>query len=97
MIQACAIAGSKSALARAVGVKPPTVQEWCNGARPVPPAKCVAIERATGGKIGRRDLMPEGWEEIWPELADDVDKAKVVDDVQPPGGAADPDAAEESD
>ncbi|TCK44013.1 DNA-binding transcriptional regulator YdaS (Cro superfamily) [Paraburkholderia sp. BL8N3] len=51
VLRACAIVGSKSALARAVGVKPPTVQQWCTGERPVPPNKCVEIERVTGRKV----------------------------------------------
>jgi len=33
------------------------------------PALCVLIERFTGGKIGRKDLRPDDWDKIWPELA----------------------------
>ncbi|WP_250512674.1 Cro/CI family transcriptional regulator [Caballeronia sp. INDeC2] len=51
VLRACAILGSKSALARAVGVKPPTVQQWCTGERPVPPNKCVEIERVTSRQV----------------------------------------------
>lgn len=31
--------------------------------------KCVAIERATEGAVTRRDLRPDDWQAIWPELA----------------------------
>lgn len=31
---------------------------------------CVAIERATEGAVSRRDLRPDDWERIWPELAE---------------------------
>lgn len=31
---------------------------------------CVAIERATGGAVTRRDLRPDDWQSIWPELAE---------------------------
>lgn len=31
---------------------------------------CVAIERATGGAVTRRDLRPDDWREIWPELVE---------------------------
>ncbi|BBE09645.1 Uncharacterized protein MCB1EB_1484 [Mycoavidus cysteinexigens] len=29
---------------------------------------CASIERATNGKITRRDLRPDDWMLIWPEL-----------------------------
>lgn len=61
--------GSVSALASSLGVQPPTVHQWCNGARPVPIEKCVAIERATSGAVTREDLRPDDWQSIWPELA----------------------------
>lgn len=32
-------------------------------------ALCVAIERATGGRISRKHLRPEDWHLIWPEIA----------------------------
>jgi DNA-binding transcriptional regulator YdaS (Cro superfamily) len=33
------------------------------------PENCVVIERATGGLVTRKDLRPDDWERIWPELA----------------------------
>jgi DNA-binding transcriptional regulator YdaS (Cro superfamily) len=69
VIRACSLVGGKSALARAVGVKPPTVDGWCKGERPVPPAKCVLIERATKGQVGRIHIIPNGFADIWPELS----------------------------
>jgi len=61
--------GGNAALARAIGVKPPTVQQWVNGERPVPPNRCVAIERLTSGVVSRKHLRPDDWAEFWPELA----------------------------
>ncbi len=29
----------------------------------------MPIERATNGAVTRRDLRPDDWHEIWPELA----------------------------
>jgi len=29
---------------------------------------CVRIEKETGGKVTRKDLYPDDWAEIWPEL-----------------------------
>lgn len=34
------------------------------------PALCVAIEVVTSGAVTRRDLRPDDWARIWPELAD---------------------------
>lgn len=31
--------------------------------------RCAAIEAATHGEVTRRDLRPDDWEQIWPELA----------------------------
>jgi len=36
----------------------------------VPIARCLAIERATSGAVTRRDLRPDDWQDIWPELAE---------------------------
>lgn len=33
-------------------------------------AYCVAIEGVTDGKVTRRDLRPDDWQDIWPELAE---------------------------
>lgn len=51
--------GSKSALAAAIGVKPPTIHQWINGDRRVPAARCVAIEKLTLGAVSAPDLRPD--------------------------------------
>lgn len=66
---ACSTVGGLSVLAAMVGVKPPTVSQWVKGDRPVPVKQCTAIERATGGAVTRKDLRPDDWADIWPELA----------------------------
>lgn len=82
------IVGGKSALARLVGVKPPTVQQWANGDRPVAPRRCVAIERATNGVVTRQMLRPDDWASIWPESIE-PGAPDASDDVQPPVGTSD--------
>ena len=57
------------ALAAKLGVPPALVSQWRTGARPVPIDRCPAIERATNGAVTRRDLRPDDWHLIWPELA----------------------------
>ena len=57
-------------LAKALGVQPPSVSDWITGKKPVPLAQCMPIERATGGAVTRRDLMPDTYLIHWPELGE---------------------------
>ena len=66
--RACDLVGGISKMAALLGISGPTVSQWCTGVRPVPIERCVAIERATEGAVTRRDLRPDDWHEIWPEL-----------------------------
>lgn len=61
--------GRGAAIARGLQVKPVMVSQWAHGCKPVPPTRCTAIEKVTGGAVTRRDLRPDDWQEIWPELA----------------------------
>jgi DNA-binding transcriptional regulator YdaS (Cro superfamily) len=45
--------GSQAAMARALGVKQPTISEWRRGARPVPAERCPQIEGETA-RLGQR-------------------------------------------
>ena len=85
---------SGSELARSIGVSAPTVAEWCSGRRPVPIARCFAIERATGGVVTRRDLRPDDWQDIWPEL--DGAQATVNAQIHPQAPASQALAATEN-
>lgn len=72
--RAVELLGSQLALAKALGVTPVTVNQWvrpngANSSRPVPPKQCVRIEALTNGQVSRRDLRPDDWQDIWPELA----------------------------
>jgi DNA-binding transcriptional regulator YdaS (Cro superfamily) len=79
--QACKIVGSAE-LARRLGVTPQAVNEWKQGNRPVPVDRCAEIERVTDGKITRRDLRPDDWERIWPELSDMKSGRRITDKNQ---------------
>lgn len=59
---------TQRALAKKLAITPVLINQWANQKRPVPPDRCVEIERATGGEVTRRDLRPDDWERIWPEL-----------------------------
>ncbi|MFY4013991.1 transcriptional regulator [Achromobacter xylosoxidans] len=60
---------SQAAFAAAVGVTQSMAWQWISGRRPVPVERCADIERVTAGAVSRRDLRPEDWARIWPELA----------------------------
>jgi DNA-binding transcriptional regulator YdaS (Cro superfamily) len=59
-----------ASLARKLGISPVLVSQWRNGIRPIPIERCPDIERATEGAVTRRDLRPDDWQRIWPELAE---------------------------
>lgn len=59
ILAACEIVGTASGLARALGVKPPSVSQWITGKRPVPAERCPDIERITGGKVTCEELRPD--------------------------------------
>ncbi|MBU9468326.1 helix-turn-helix domain-containing protein [Burkholderia multivorans] len=67
--RAAAIARGQAALARLVGVRPQTYQQWANGQRPIPPKRAYRIEAATG--IDRRWFRLDDWREHWPELVNE--------------------------
>ena len=68
VVKAARLAGGRSALARIAGVKRPVVNEWANLGRPVPGRRCGLIEKGLSGAVTRRDLRPDDWWLIWPEL-----------------------------
>ncbi len=61
-------AGGLNKLAAALGQSAQAVANW--RARGVPVVHCAAIEMVTGGAVTRRELRPDDWQRIWPELAD---------------------------
>lgn len=64
--------GGASRLAEALGVSISFLSQMASGAAPISPARCVAIEQATSGAVTRKDLRPDDWQQIWPELAEEV-------------------------
>ena len=59
---------SGAQLARRLGITPVLISQWRTKSRPVPVDKAVAIEQATKGAVTRKDLRPDDWHLIWPEL-----------------------------
>lgn len=67
--KAIEIVGGVGKLAAAVGVVQGAVSNWRIRGSVVPPEHCATIEAATNGMVTRRDLRPDDWQKIWPELA----------------------------
>ena len=61
---------SKSDFAKSIDVSSGMLSQWLSGHRPISPEKCVVIEKVTNGIVGRKDLRPDDWVKIWPELLD---------------------------
>lgn len=56
--------GSMAALARHLGITKGAVHQWTAPGRKVPPEHCIAIERATDGKVTRYELRPDVFGEV---------------------------------
>jgi len=65
---ASASVGGLAKLAAMIGESPQVVSNW--RVRGVPVIKCLAIETAAQGAVTRRDLRPDDWHQIWPDLAE---------------------------
>ncbi|HEV2612515.1 MAG TPA: Cro/CI family transcriptional regulator [Noviherbaspirillum sp.] len=61
--------GRGANIASVLNVAPQQVYQWASGSRSIPVERCVEIEHATEGAVTRRDLRPDDWQRIWPELA----------------------------
>mgnify|MGYP002132474518 CR=1 FL=1 len=59
--------GGISKLAAALNESVATVSNW--RARGIPVPRCAEVERVSGGTVTRRQMRPNDWQQIWPELA----------------------------
>jgi DNA-binding transcriptional regulator YdaS (Cro superfamily) len=67
--------GRLSSLSAAIGAHAPDVSRWASGKRPIPFHFGWPIERETGGLVTRREMFPDNWADLWPELIVVSDKA----------------------
>ncbi len=61
--------GEAKKLATALGVSSSFLSQMASGRSRISPARCVEIEQATNKAVTRRELRPDDWERIWPELS----------------------------
>lgn len=59
ILKAAEILGGQARLARAMGVQPPTVNQWVKGDRPIPAERCPQIEQLTKGGVKCEELRPD--------------------------------------
>ena len=76
--------GSAGKLAAAIGVGQSAISNWRARGTTPDALHCAAIERATAGAVTRRDLRPDDWHLIWPELTDSEPKPAPVGVNQAP-------------
>jgi DNA-binding transcriptional regulator YdaS (Cro superfamily) len=59
--------GGPTAVAKKLGIKPPSVHKW--KAAGIDPGRVAELAIATGRVVRRpEDLRPDRWHHIWPEL-----------------------------
>jgi DNA-binding transcriptional regulator YdaS (Cro superfamily) len=58
---------------------PDLLRQWRHsyGGRKPSPENCVVIEMVTKGAVTRRDLRPDDWKRIWPELEATAEKSST--------------------
>lgn len=68
LIEYLTIDGNQASLAAALSKSPAQIWQWKEGIRPVPTDLCAAIEKATDHQVTRKDLRPDDYWLIWPDL-----------------------------
>lgn len=61
--------GGVSEFAKSLGVSTSYLCQMASGAAPIPHERAVEIEGLSDGAVTRRDMFPEKWHRIWPELS----------------------------
>jgi len=59
---------TQAQLAERIGSSAAYVSQISTGHRRASPRMAVKIEAASGGLVSRRDLRPDDWREIWPDM-----------------------------
>lgn len=67
--------GRAAALARHLGVSQAFMSDMASGEKSIPTDHMAAIEAFTAGAVTRREMCPQDWARIWPELAEEGARA----------------------
>jgi DNA-binding transcriptional regulator YdaS (Cro superfamily) len=60
--------GRQVGLAKHLGIASTYVWRIGHGLKPVPIQHAAGIEQFTGGAVTRKEMFPNDWQRIWPEL-----------------------------
>jgi len=60
---------ARTAFATACGTSVGYLRKAVSSGQLLNAATCVAVERESNGEVVRKDLRPDDWRDIWPELA----------------------------
>jgi DNA-binding transcriptional regulator YdaS (Cro superfamily) len=66
--------GRQAKLAKTIGAHAPDISRWADGSRPIPIDYGAPIELATNGAVSRKEMFPDTWRRVWPELANQSKK-----------------------
>lgn len=61
--------GRACALAVYLKVPPSFVSKMVSGEKPIPVTHMAGIEAFSNGQVTRKEMRPDDWQTIWPELA----------------------------
>ena len=65
IIKATEILGGKQNLAKDVGVSYKTILDWISGRSGITVTNTLKVEKATGGKVKARDILPDfPWDDL---------------------------------
>ncbi len=60
--------GEQAKMADALGISQSQMSQMVKGICAISNERCVIIEKLTDGMVSRKDLKPDAWQRIWPEL-----------------------------
>lgn len=60
--------GKAAQIAKEMEVSPSYLSQMVAGTAPISPARAVLFEQLLGGAVTRKDIYPNDWHLIWPEL-----------------------------
>ena len=60
--------GEKANFARRVGISPAFLYQIEIGKKQLPVQKCAMFECESKGAVTRKEIRPDDWQKIWPEL-----------------------------
>jgi len=69
---------ARDAFADACGTSIGYLRKAVSSGQTLNPATCVAVERESNFQVTRKDLRPNDWQDIWPEISTASATERVV-------------------